>query len=745
MANELLVVGKRHPKADGAERVSGQAIYAADIYLPGMLYGKILRSPYPHAKVVSIDATKARALPGVKAVLTPKDIAEFSWNKCPGRGHHDMPILTDIARYTGDDIAVVAAVDEDVAQEALDLIKVEYQPLPFVLDPEEAMKPAAPKIHPQGNLSGAKPVTLVRGDVEKGFQEADLVYEGRYTTPMLQHASAEPRVCVARWARGRLTIWDSLQHTFPIQAGIAFVLKIPMSKVRVICDFMGGGFGDKLQPERYDVLAAILSKQTGHPVRMELSRDENFLTTHHRYPSVSYLKYGAKKDGTLTAIQAKVIGDVGGYCHLDGAMNVIETMKGVYRCPNLKAEGYSVYTNKPEAGAMRCVGHPQGQWAQEVHMDIMADKLGLDPVAFRLKNFARLEDGDQDKKIPFSSDGMEECIRKGAEAFGWTQKWQKPATSPGPVKKGFGMAIHSCRHGAMTVPSAGMVKLNSDGTVNVITGTADIGGNQKSTMAIIAAEELGVPLEAVAVTSADTDVTLDTGASSGSRQTITGGTGIKLAAADAKRQLLELAATELKTAKENLELRGGKIYPKGSDKGVPMTDVLKKAPATITGRGTGTLPKGVVTYCFAAHFIEVEVDTLTGKVRVNKIVAAHDVGKTINLSGAENQVDGGAIQGMGFGTTEHMIFDKGTGICVNPNLVDYKLVTMKDIPEIHPLFIEPIDPVGPFGAKGLGEPPYSVPAPAIANAVYNAIGVRFAGPPINISSILEGFNKGSKA
>jgi CO/xanthine dehydrogenase Mo-binding subunit len=290
-----------------------------------------------------------------------------------------------------------------------------------------------------------------------------------------------------------------------------------------------------------------------------------------------------------------------------------------------------------------------------------------------------------------------------------------------------------------------MVKLNSDGTVNVITGTADIGGNQKSTMAIIAAEELGVPLEAVAVTSADTDVTLDTGASSGSRQTITGGTGIKLAAADAKRQLLELAATELKTAKENLELRGGKIYPKGSDKGVPMTDVLKKAPATITGRGTGTLPKGVVTYCFAAHFIEVEVDTLTGKVRVNKIVAAHDVGKTINLSGAENQVDGGAIQGMGFGTTEHMIFDKGTGICVNPNLVDYKLVTMKDIPEIHPLFIEPIDPVGPFGAKGLGEPPYSVPAPAIANAVYNAIGVRFAEPPVNISSILEGFNKGSKA
>lgn len=745
MAKELMIVGKRHPKMDGWERISGNAIYASDIYLPGMLYGKILRSPHPHAKVLNIDATKARALAGVKAVLTPKDIEGFSWNRCPGRGHHDMPILTETARYTGDDIAVVAAVDEDRAQDALDLIKVDYQPLPFVLDPEEALKPAAPKIHPKGNLVQGKPVTLVRGDVERGFQEADLVYEGRYYTPMLQHVTAEPRVCVARWERGKLTIWDSLQYTFGTQAGLAFIFKVPMSKVRVICEFMGGGFGDKIQPERYSVLASILALKTGHPVRIELNREENFLTTHHRYPSISYLKYGAKKDGTLTAIQAKVIGDMGGYCHLDGAMNIIETMKGVYRCPNLKAEGYTVYTNKPEGGAMRCVGHPQGQFAQEVHMEIMADKLGLDPVAFRLKNHARLADGDQDTKTPFSSNGMEECIRKGAEAVGWTQKWKKPAAGQGPVKRGLGMAIHACRHGAMTVPSTGMVKLNSDGTVNVLVGTADIGGNQKSTMAMIAAEELGIPLDAVSVTAADTEVTLDTGSSAGSKQTITGGTAIKLAAADARRQLFEIAARELKTGKDNLELRNGIIYPLGADKGIPIADALRRAPATITGRGTGSLPKGMVTYCFAAHFAEVDVDTLTGKVRVLKLVAAHDLGKTINLLGAENQVDGGAIQGLGMGMTEEMIFDKDTGICLNPNLLDYKLFTMKDIPEIHPLFIETIDPVGPFGAKGLGEPPYSVPAPAIANAIYNAIGVSFTEPPITIRSILEGRNRGSKA
>ncbi len=745
MAKELKVVGKRHPKIDGWERVSGKATYASDVYFPGMLYGKILRSPHPHAKVLKIDVEKAKALPGVKAVLTPKDIASFSWYGVPGRGHHDMPLLAEVARFAGDDIAMVAAVDEDQAQEALDLIKVDYELLPFVLDPEEALKPAAPKIHPKGNLVGEKPNILKRGNVEQGFQEADLVYEGRYYTPMLQHVTAEPRVCVARWDRGKLTVWDSLQYTFAPQTALAHIFKVPMSKVRIICDFMGGGFGDKGGTERYHVLAAILSLKTGHPVKIEFTREENFLATTHRYPTVCYLKYGAKKDGTLTAIQAKVIADMGAYCHFDGAFGVMETMKGVYRCPNLTGESYNVYTNKPEGGFQRCVGHPMGQVAQEIHMDIMAEKLGMNPVDFRLKNYARLEDGDQDRKIPFSSNGMEECIRKGAEAFGWAQKWQKPGTSPGPIKKGMGMAIHACRHGAMVLPCTGMVKMNSDGTANVYVGTADIGASQKTTMAMIAAEELGVPLEAVSVTSADTDVTLDTGSSGGSKQTIGSGSAVKLASADAKKQIFEIAARELKTGAENLEIRNGGIYPLGSDKGIKITDVLKKAPATITGRGTASLPKGMITFCFAAHFVEVEVDTLSGKVRVVKLVAAHDVGKTINMLGMENQIDGGAIQGMGFGLTEDQICDKGTGICLNPNLVDYKLFTMKDIPEIQHVLIEPIDPVGPFGAKGVGEPPYSVPAPAIANAIYNAIGVRFTEVPINIRSILDGRNRVAKA
>jgi CO/xanthine dehydrogenase Mo-binding subunit len=737
MNEKFKIIGKRQPKVDGWERVSGKAKYASDIYLPGMLYASILRSPYPHAKVVNIDAEKAKALPGVKAILTPKDMPSFRW-------HADMPILTDIARFEGDDLAVVAAVDEERAREAIDLIKVDYEVLPFVLDPEEAMKPGAPKIHPQGNIIGGKPLMLERGDIEKGFKEADVVYENSYRTSLLQHVTSEPRVCVAQWAGGKLTLWDSTQHTFGPQPGLAKALKIPMSKVRVICEFMGGGFGDKSVTERYNVLAALLSKKTGLPVKIEFNREENFLSTHHRYPTVLYLKYGVKKDGTLTSLYAKVIADMGAYAHFAGAGGSMETMKSVYRCPNLKTEGYSVYTNKPEGGFMRCVGHPMPQFAQEVHMDVIAEKLGMDPVDFRLRNYARLEDGDQDRKLPFASNGMEECIKKGVEAIGWRRSWQKPGSSPGPVKKGLGMAVHACRHGFMSEPSSGMVIINADGTVNVLTGTTDIGGGQKGTMAMIAAEELGVPLELVSVTSADTDVTTDTGGSTGSRQTMTGGNGIRLAAADAKKQLFEIAAKELKTDKGNLEIRGGVIYPLGSDKGLSLEEVLKKAPASIVGRGIGRLPQGVIFHTFAAHFAEVEVDTRTGKVKVIKLVAAHDVGRAINLMAVENQIEGGAIQGMGFGLMEDQILDKNSGICLNPNLLDYKLFTIKDVPEIQPILVESNDPYGPFGAKGVGEPPYSVPAPAIANAVYNAIGVRLNRLPITSRLVLDGL-KGLKA
>jgi CO/xanthine dehydrogenase Mo-binding subunit len=731
MSSEFRIIGTRQPRRDAFERVSGRAKYTSDFYLPGMLYLKILRSPYPHARIVNVDTSKAQVLPGVKVVLTHKEMPWYRWNP-------SMPVLTDVARFVGDDIAVVAATDEDTAAEAINLIKVEYQVLPHVLDPEEALKPNAPKLYPEGNLIGGKPTVVSRGDLAKGFAEADLVYEGRYRTPILQHATAESRVSVAKWEAGKLTLWDSTQGTFEVQKGVAKALKLPMNRVRVICNFMGGGFGDKGSAQRHNVLAALIARQTGRPARIELDRDELYVAAYHRYPVITELKYGVRKDGTLTAIEAKTVADMGAYNHTPGADGTMQMMMYTYRCPNMKGESYSVNTNNPDGGAMRCVGHPQGTFAQEVHMDAIAQKLGMDPVEFRLTNYARLEDGDQFNKIPFTSNGMEECIRRGAETFRWKERWQEPGTGAGPVRRGVGMAIHACRHGGMPpgLACSGMVRVNVDGTVNVLTGTTDIGGGQKGTMAMIAAEELGVLLSSVSVTSADTEVTTDTGSTGGSKQTIVGGTGIKLAAADAKNQLLDIAAAELKINKKDLTIRDGLVYAKGSEKGIPLDQIAAKAPGPIMGRGVYKVPPDLVFHIPGAEFAEVEVDTRTGAVKVLQLVAVHDLGRAVNPLTAENQIEGGAIQGMSFALMEEQILDKNTGICVNPNHLDYRLPSIKDVPEIVPMMVESVDPHGPFGAKGIGEPPYSPPAPAIANAIYNAIGLRFAELPITNRAVL---------
>lgn len=373
-------------------------------------------------------------------------------------------------------------------------------------------------------------------------------------------------------------------------------------------------------------------------------------------------------------------------------------------------------------------------------MDALAQKLGVNPLEIRQKNHSRMEDGDQDK-LPMTSNGMAECIRRGAEAFGWKERWHPAAIDNGPVKRGVGMAIHACRHGGMPpgMQLSGMVKVNNDGTVNVFTGATEIGGGQKTTMAMIAAEELGVPLESVSVVAADTEMTTDTGTTSGSRQTITGGTGVKLAASDAKNQLLAIAAEELKTDKQKLTIRGGMVFAAGSSKGVPLEQIVAKAPGGfVSGRGVMKIPTDVIFLTFAAHFAEVEVDTRTGGVKVVKIVAAHDLGRVINPSGAENQIEGGVIQGMSFGLAEEQHLDRATGLTVNPDHLNYKMPTIKDTPEIVPIMVESVDKVGPFGAKGLGEPPYSPPAPAISNAIFNAIGARFQSLPITNSAVLAG-------
>jgi CO/xanthine dehydrogenase Mo-binding subunit len=742
MAREFKVIGKKVERVDAFERLTGEAKYTSDIYLPGMLYVKILRSPHPHAKVVKIDASKAQALPGVKAILTPQEVPDFAVAKRGSPPFVPKPILATTARYAGDEILAVAAVDEETAEQALDLIKVDYEILPFVLDAEEAVKPGATKIYPDGNVVQDPSGFLDRGNVQEGFKQADVILEEKYKTHLIQHTTLEPRVTVASWTGKRLTIWDSHKNPFRMRTEIAQALNLKVNQVRMLTHYIGGDFGDKAVLERQHLIAALLTKKTSRPVKIEFTREENYLSAHHRYPTTWYFKYGVKKDGTLTAIQVKLYADSGAYYSIDGAAASIEVAKWVYRCPNVKLEGYNVFTNKPEGGYMRCVGHPAGMFPQEVHMDRLAEKLGMDPVEFRLKNHARKEDGDQDRKVPFASIGLEDCARLGAEKIGWKANWRKPGTSPGTVKKGLGVAFHACRHGGISSPMSAIIKLDPDGSVELLSGLNDTGGWQKTTMAMIAAEELGVPYEAVQVTTGDTDVTTDTGSPGGSRGTPSAGLAVIAAARDAKSQLLDAAAELLKKKKEDLEIRDGQIFIKEENRSVPYREILSKTPSPIIGRGSGRPPQNVALLTFAAHFAEVAVDTLTGRVEVVRLIAAHDVGRAINLLGCENQIQGGAIMGIGFGLMERLYLDGQTGICVNPNMVDFKIPSILDVPMVEPIIVEPEDPYGPFGAKGVGEPPYSLPAPAIANAIYNAVGVRFNEIPINIRSILDGLGKG---
>jgi CO/xanthine dehydrogenase Mo-binding subunit len=741
MAKAYKVVGKKVERVDGLERLIGEAKYASDIYLPGMLYARFLRSPYPHAKVVKIDASRALALPGVKLVLTPADVPDARIHGRPTAPTVPMPVLSATARYTGDEILAVVAEDEQIAEDALELIKIEYEILPFVLDVEEAVKPGAVKIYPEGNVVREQADTIIRGDIAEGFRQADVILEEKYQTHMLQHVTMEPRVTVARWNGKRLTVWDSHKGPFGLRTNMARTLGLKVNQVRVLTTFIGGDFGDKGQMERQHVVCGLATMKTNRPVKMEFTREENFIGTHHRYPTTWYLKYGARNDGTLTAIELKLYADVGAYYHQDFAYNSMEVPKGVYRCPNAKMEGYNVFTNKPEAGQMRCVGHPAAMFPQEVHMDRLAEKLGVDPLAFRLKNYARKEDGDQDRKIPFGSVGMEECAKLAADRIGWAANWKKPASSPGPVKKGLGVAFQACRHGGIMPPMSAIIKLDPDGTIELLSGLNDSGGWQKTTMAMIAAEELGIPYESVEVTTGDTDATTDAGGPGASRGTASVGLAVIAAARDIKNQLLDAAADQLKKSKDELEVKDGQIHIKGEGRSIPYREVLARVQSPIIGRGSGKVPQNVTLFTFGAHFAEVAVDTRTGKVQVLKLVAAHDVGQAINRLGCENQIEGGAVMGIGYGMLERQYMDAQTGICVNPNMVDFKIPSILDVPIVEPIIVEPEDPYGPFGAKGVGEPPYGVPAPAIANAIFNAVGLRFNEIPINIRALLDGLGK----
>lgn len=730
---QLSIVGKPYPRVDGLDTVTGRATYTHDLDLPGMLHARVLRSDVAAGKITKLDASKAEKLPGVKAVLTYLNAPKIPW-------YNKKSWLFDpVVRCVGEEVACVAAVDEETAEEALRLIEVEYDGQPFVLDPEEALKEGAPEVYPgTKNLQGGKPVLLARGDIEKGFAEADVIVEETFRTQGQVHACLEPHASVARWTGDRLTIWDSTQAVFPVREQLADALGIPINKVRVITQFMGGGFGSKLWLNKYTVIAALLARETGRPVKIVLDREEDCLNTGNRPSSIQYIKAGAKKDGTLTALYLKSIGPVGAY---DAGAGCGAPLREVYLCPNVKTEEYMVYIHAGQARPMRAPGHVQGTFALEQVIDMLAEKVGLDPLAFRRKNYATK---DQVRNMPYSSKGLAEAYRLAAERFGWPAAagWPhaKKEADPHVTRvRGVGLASQIWGGGGGP-PAYAIVKLNPDGTANLLTGTQDIGGGAKTIFTQVAAEELGLPVEAVTITVGDSETCPFAPLSGGSITTPSVSPAVRAAASDAKRQLLEIAAGMLQVPAERLEAKDGKIFDTAdASKSLPIVQVTQKMGRDmIIGRGMrGPNPPGVALNTFGCQFAEVEVDTETGEVRVLRIVAAHEAGRVINPLTASNQVEGGVVQGIGFALFEDRVLNEATGRMVNANMHDYKLPTALDVPEIETILVPMPDPAANnVGAKGIGEPPIIPTAAAIANAVYDAIGVRIKELPMTPRQVL---------
>ena len=730
------VVGKPLPRVDGYERVSGSAIYPADLILPDMLHAAILRCPHPHAIVKNLNTEAARKSPGVRAIVSSADpegklVVPYPWWVPEG-----PPVLLfdQHCRCQGEEVAAVAADTPYEAHDALRLIKVEYEDLPHLLHPQDALKPGQPLLHNTGNLV-RRPDTYQRGDVAKGFGEADVLVEETYETSCEIHATVETHVAVARWEGEQLTVWVPTQAIYEEQKSLAATLRLPVSSVRVISQYVGGSFGCKAELSKHTLIAALLARKTRRPVKLALSREESFLCAGNRPPNVMCLKAGAKKDGSLTALEFTNLGAVGAYADWADAAG---WAAGSYACPNIRTQDTEVYINAGKARAFRGPGAAQSAWALEQMIDMLADKIGMDPVEFRLKNVPATHPRTGE---PYTSIELRECLLKGAEAFGWTKARAARASSSDPVKRGVGVA--SCRwitEGGP--PTTVIVTLFPDGSATLNMAAADQGTGTKTIMAMVVAEELGIPLQKIHVEHADTGTTQYGKSGGGSHSVMVYAPAVRAAAADVKRQLLEIAAGELKRPAIELSLKDGKIVPvrePGQPKNLSeLKDLTRREQIAGIGHPPPE-PKGRLIASFGAQFAEVEVNVHTGEIRVIRLLACHDSGRVMNPLTHESQIFGGMVMGIGFALTEQRVLDDHqTGRMVNANWHDYKIPTAKDVPlDQSCLTIDPQDAeCNSTGAKGVGEIGTVPTAPAIANAVYRATGIRVTKAPISPMQML---------
>lgn len=756
------VVGKNLPRVDGPVKATGQAKYSADMSLPGMLSGMIKRSPYPHARILNIDTSRAERHLGVKCIITGADIPKVKY------GHtfrfpqllDEYLVAVDKVRYMGESVAAVAAVDEDAALEAIELIRVEYEPLPAVLDPEEAMKPGAPLLHDNAERNISVKMAHNYGDVEAGFAEADHIREDRFVLQPQAHAPLEPHAVLASADHsGKVTVWSAKQSPFRIRYGMARTLDVPDAMVRMIHPKLGGGFGGKCEIMPLDFCAAFLSRRTGRPVRIVYTLEESLCTTRSRHPMVLRLKTGVKKDGTLTAISLTSISDGGAY-RSSGAIATSLTTNHLhlpYRIANLRTEGYRVYTNKQSAGAMRGHGTPQPRFAMECQLDMIAEDLGLDPIELRLRN--AIESGHKAANgaiVP--SCGFKQSLREASTAVKWKEGRESKTAGRGlgvaAYTFGAGSPVHFWETSAAM--TAATISLKEDGTVHLVTGASDIGQGSDTILCQIAAEELGVNLDEVTTSDTDTDLCpLDWGTSS-SRVTYQAGNAVLRAARDARQQILEAVADKLEARPEDLDLQDHRVFVKGSpDRGMLLREALaitmfNHDGAPVVGRGAfdqshaqlHSLQTGfgnfAFTYVFGTQVADVEVDRETGQVDVRKMTIIHDCGQPVNPMAVEGQVEGSAVMGSGYAIREQL--DRREGTTFNPSFTDYKLSTAMDSCQVTSACVDVLDPGGPYGAKEAGEGLMVGAAPAIANAVYNAIGVRIKELPITPEKVLKALN-----
>lgn len=738
---ELQVVGKRHVRVDGPEKVTGRAQYAYDIRLPGQLYAAVLRSPHPHARITHIDTSAAEALEGVHAVLSSANAPDITWYE------EECPLFAQVLRFVGDEVAAVAAESEEIAEDALRLIRVEYEPLPFVANLERALAPDAPPVHqqkdaPQNHVDDPK--EYERGKVESGLEQADAVIDQVYTTQTAVHNSLEPHGCTAVWEGERLTLWSSTQGIFQVREDVAGKLGIPEHDVRIIKQYMGGGFGSKQVAWKESVIAALLARRSGRPVQLMLSREAENLAAGNRNATRQHVRLGATKDGTLTAISLDAHVEVGAYMVGGEASNVSGIYQRLYRCDNVKTVQANIYTNTGPAVAFRAPGYVEAAYALESAMDELAVALKMDPIELRRRNYAET---DQKKEQPYTSpDALRLCYEKAADAFGWTE-YERPApqgskqsSNQGSKRRGIGFAAHEWG-GAGNPPGYAWVKLNGDGSADVITGTQDIGTGSRTGLVQVAAEELGLPVSCINIQIGDTAAGPYSPTSAGSATLSTVGPAVREAAANARQQLLKAAAMVLEEKPEDMSVQDGKIFAKADpNRSVTVAEVCKRAaPYMIQGHGARTQNiEGKSIRTFGAQCVEVEVDVETGEVTVLNVVATHDCGRIVNPTMVDSQIIGGITQGVGFALTEERIVDPMRGVVLNANLEEYKVPTVADIPTMtHAALGVPDPEANPLGVKGIGEPPLIPTAPAIANAVFDAVGVRVRQAPISRRRLVE--------